>query len=128
MEATHSIDRRAHSRADLPATAVLLRGGVDAGRYIVQNLSAAGALLTGDADVDVGSPVQLRLEIGGRSPVVVKGRVVRRAQTVANLVALAINFRHRSPDTEDAIQQAVLESLEVAVRSEPFFKDVRYYY
>jgi hypothetical protein len=45
MEATHSIDRRAHCRADLPATAVLLRGGVDAGRYIVQNLSAAGALL-----------------------------------------------------------------------------------
>jgi hypothetical protein len=128
MEATHSIERRAHSRAELPATAVLLRGGVDAGRYIVQNLSAAGALLTGDADVDVGSPVELRLEIGSRGPVIVKGRVIRRAKTISNLVALAISFRHRSPDTEDAIQQAVLDALELAVRSEPFFKDVQHYY
>jgi hypothetical protein len=128
MEATDSIERRAHSRAELPAAAVLLRVGVDAGRYVVQNLSAAGALLTGDADVAVGSPLELRLEIGGRAPVVVKGRVIRRARTIANLVALAVSFRHRSPDTEDAIQQAVLDALEIAVRSEPFFKDVRHYY
>jgi hypothetical protein len=128
MEATESIERRAHRRVDLPATAVLLRGGVDAGRYIVQNLSAAGALLTGGGRVPPGSAVQLRLEINGHEPVVVHGRVLRSAATVADMCALAVSFRHRSPDTEDAIQQAVLDALEVAVRSEPFFKDVRHYY
>ena len=128
MEATSSIERRTHRRVDLPATAVLLRSGVDRGRYIVQNLSAAGALLTGDGDVSPGSPVELRLEMNGRDPVVVHGRIVRRAETVANMVALAVSFRHRSPDTEDAIQQAVLDALELAVRSEPFFKDAQHYF
>jgi hypothetical protein len=113
---------------DLPATAVLLRSGVDTGRYIVQNLSAAGALLTGDGDVTPGSEVVLRLEIDGHAPVVVRGRIVRRAETGADMVALAVSFRHRSPDTEDAIQQAVLDALELAVRSEPFFKDAQHYF
>jgi hypothetical protein len=128
MQATNSIERRTHRRMDLSATAVLLKSGVDTRRYIVQNLSAAGALLTGEGDVASGSEVVLRLEIHGHAPVVVRGRIVRRAETVANMVAMAVSFRHRSPDTEDAIQQAVLDALELAVRSEPFFKDVQHYY
>jgi hypothetical protein len=128
MEGRNIIERRAHRRVDLPATAVLVRAGTDRGRYIVQNLSAAGALLTGDGDVPIGSPVNLRLEINGHAPVSVRGRVLRRGETVANMVALAISFRHSSPDTEDAIQQAVLDALESAVRSEPFFKDVQHYF
>lgn len=128
MQATDFVERRRHRRSDLPATAVLVRGGLDSGRYVVQNLSAAGALLTGDADVEVGTPVELRLEFADHDPVRVRGRVVRRAETVAEMVVLAIAFRHRSPDTEDAIHQAVLDSLEEAVRSEPFFKDVSHYY
>lgn len=126
--ATHGIERRKHRRVDLPATAVLIRGGLDAGRYVVQNLSAAGALLTGDGDVEVGTPVQFRLEMDGHAPVSVRGRVVRRAETVSDLVVLAVAFHHRRPDTEDAIQQAVLDALELAARSEPFFKDVSHYY
>lgn len=128
LEVSNIIERRAHRRVDLSATAVLMRGGLDAGRFIVQNLSAAGALLTGAGIVPDEPTVQLRLEIDGRSPVVVRGRVVRRAETGADMVALAISFRHPSPDTEDAIQQAVLDALEVAVRSEPFFKDVQHYF
>ena len=128
MQATDFVERRSHRRADLPATAVLVRGGVDSGRYVVQNLSAAGALLTGDASVELGAQVELRLEFSDHTPVRVRGRVVRRAETVAEMVVLAVAFRHRSPDTEDAIQQAVLDSLEVAVRSEPFFKDASHYY
>ncbi len=127
MQVSNNIERRAHRRVDLPATAVLMRGGVDAGRFIVQNLSAAGALLTGHGDLPDGAAVQLRLEFDAGNRVVLRGRVVRRAETGANMVALAIAFRHASPDTEDAIQQAVLDALEVAVRSEPFFKDVQHY-
>ena len=47
-------ERRTHRRVDVAATAIVLKRGVDSGRYLVQNLSAAGALLTGGATVEVG--------------------------------------------------------------------------
>lgn len=119
-------ERRVHQRADLAAVAIVVRGGTDVGRFLVQNLSAAGALLTGGNGAQVGDSVLIRLEVSGHTPVVVNARVLRRAQT-DDVTALAVEFRHRSPDTEDAIHEAVLGALEDAERSQPFFKDAEHY-
>lgn len=120
-------ERRGERRVDVPATAVVVKGGADAGRFLVQNLSATGALLTGGDGVNVGDSVLLRLEVSGHRPVVILARVVRRAAAASEVAVLAVEFRHRSPDTEDAIQQVVLDVLEEAVKSEPFFKNVEFY-
>lgn len=114
------LERRSHPRADLGATAVLVMGGRDTARFVVQNLSARGALLTGSRSLDVARPCSLRLELGSAQPVTLRARVVRRAPIVRGLFALAVEFVHRA-DTEDAVQQAVLEALEARAGAAPFF-------
>lgn len=109
-------ERRSNRRADVPATATLLRGGADAGRFEVANLSAAGALLIGASELGRGDHALLRLEAPGCEPVVVHARVVRGGDG-DGVNALAVEFRHRSPDTEDAIQDVVLSALEEDARS-----------
>ncbi len=115
-------ERRAHRRVELPATAVLLRGGSEAARFVVQNLSASGALFTGSNQLTNGKPLLFRLDLPARKPIAVRGKIARQATIVPGLFALAIEFVHKSPETEDAIQQAVLDALEESVESEPFFK------
>jgi hypothetical protein len=113
------LERRAMRRADVPATAILVRGGADAGRFDVANLSAAGALLIGDSALGRGDHALLRIEAPGCRPVVVHARIVRGGNG-DGVNALAVEFRHRSPDTEDAIQDVVLSALEEDARSGRF--------
>jgi len=101
-------ERRSHSRADLPVTAVLFRKNATVGRFVVQNLSAGGALLTGRHEVEVDERVRVVLPLPGREPIVVDGTVVRRGAATAGVVALGVVFRNVSPAAEDAIQESLL--------------------
>ncbi len=114
-------ERRSRQRVDLGATAVLMMGGQATARFVVQNLSARGALLTGSAALEVTRPCALRLELSHSGPVSIRARVVRRATIVQGLFAVAVEFVHRG-DSEDAVQQAVLLELEAAAAQAPFFK------
>ncbi|MBI3204831.1 MAG: PilZ domain-containing protein [Myxococcales bacterium] len=112
-------ERRSNRRVDVPATATVVRAGATVGRFIVANLSAAGALLIGDSELGRGDSALLRLESPGCPPVVVLARIVRGG-TGEGVNALAVEFRHRRPDTEDAIQDVVLSALEADHRSRRF--------
>ena len=108
------VDRRRHVRsaaADVPLTAVVFMRDVAVGRFIVQNLSAGGALLTGRRDVPLDERVRVMLPLPGRDPLVVDGRVARRADAGNEIVALAVQFRHKSPRTEDEIHEALASEL-----------------
>lgn len=111
--AFEGIERRANRRVDVPATATLVRGRTSASSFIVANLSAAGALLIGDSDLERGDSALMRIESPGCEPVVVRARIVRGGNG-DGVNALAVEFRHRSPDTEDAIHDVVLCALEAA--------------
>jgi len=118
MENTPRTERRRYSRANgraatdqLPLTAVLFRRDAALGRFTVQNLSAGGALLTGRRDVAVDERVRVLLPLPGRAPLVVDGKIARRATAGSDLVVLAVQFRHRSPSSEDAIQEALVREL-----------------
>lgn len=104
-------ERRTERRAEVSASATLIRGGADAGKFLVANLSASGALLIGASELERGDTALFRAELPGTRPVVVPARVLRGG-IGDGVEALAVEFRHRSPDTEDAIQDAVLFALE----------------
>lgn len=93
-------------------TAVLFQRDATLGRFVVQNLSASGALLTGRRDVDIDQRVRVLLPLPGREPLVLAGRVARRASAPNQLYALAVQFRHRSPLTEDEIQEALVMEMQ----------------
>lgn len=112
-------ERRSNRRVDVPATASLVRAGEATDRFIVANLSAAGALLIGDSELGRGDSALLRLESPDCEPVFVHARVVRGGNG-DGVNALAVEFRHRSPDTEDAIHDVVLSALEADLRSQRF--------
>jgi len=107
-----SIERRRHARGDLPLTAVLFQRDATLGRFVVQNLSASGALLTGRRDVSTDERVRVLLALPGRDPLVLAGRVARRASAPNQLYALAVQFKHSTPGTEDEIQEALVAEIQ----------------
>ena len=79
-------ERRAHRRIDLPASAVLLRGGTEAQRFVMQNLSAAGALLTGSRPLPENRLLLFRLDLPAHAPIAVRGKVSRQAVVAARVI------------------------------------------
>jgi CheY-like chemotaxis protein len=75
--------------------------------YIVENLSADGALLTAGPLLAMGEQVELTLYLANRAPMEVHAHVVRRADQRVGVV-----FSHLRAEDEDAIQGAVLDALE----------------
>ncbi len=110
-------ERRQSARCDVFATATLLQRGGSVGRFMVQNLSAGGALLTGGHDVRTSAPLRVLLELPGGEPLTVGAHVKRRV-VEGDLVALAVAFRHMSNSSEDRIQDAMLEMIAAAHRAE----------
>jgi len=109
-------NRRSHERVSVPTTAVLFQGEAAVGRYVVQNVSAGGALLTGRRTVGPQADVRLLLPLVGDEPMVLGARIKRRAQALNGLVAVAVAFEHESALSETAFREAVLHA---GPRSDP---------
>jgi len=106
-------ERRHHNRLSLPASAILFLDGVELGHYIVQDLCAGGALLTGSVATTMkGDVVQVLLHLPGQPPLEIDACVRRMVDTVGHMVAVGIEFEHEDAFTEDAIQEALLGALD----------------
>jgi len=105
-------DRRREPRCEVAATATVLAAGSRClGTYVVENLSAGGALLAGDAALAVGGRVRLLLHLPRRRPIGLTADVLRRdGDPPARRFAVA--FRNLTPLMQDAIQRFVLISLQ----------------
>ena len=99
-------DRRRWPRVKLPISVQVLRDHRPLGTYMVANLSAGGALLSGGPEVAPGTEIEILLHFAGRRPVALPARVVRSAPSIA------VSFHRLSPDQEDLIHDAVLSHLE----------------
>jgi hypothetical protein len=104
-------ERRSHRRVELTATAIVLHREQPVGRFVVQNLSASGALLTGSHPVAQGKRVRVLLSFPDQRMVAVSGRVVRQCDAMGHVVSLAVAFRHCPAATQDLIQQEALTAL-----------------
>jgi PilZ domain len=106
-----SDSRRRHLRAQILATVTLCQEGRFLGIYLVENLSAGGALITGDPILAVGTRVQALVHIAGRRPISTPGHVKRHQRFDDSTTAIALEF-HASAEVQDELQDAVLRILE----------------
>lgn len=106
-------DRRRHLRSGgVPATAIVLAESRYAGAFVVENLSAGGALLIGDPRHDRGEHVKILLQLEGRRRIYLNADVVRHEVRESGDHLFAVAFRNVKPAAEDRIQRAVLSALE----------------
>ena len=99
MQAHAVEERRAHRRVEIAANAAHLVRGAEVNRYLMQSLSAAGALLTGSSPLALGEKLDLRLDLPQARSLVVRAQVVRQADTVGEMVAIAVAFLELTPDS-----------------------------
>ncbi|MBW2190979.1 MAG: PilZ domain-containing protein [Deltaproteobacteria bacterium] len=104
-------DRRSNHRVDLDGRAVLFQRGDHVGQYTLENISAGGAMVTGDRDLRPGHLVHLLIDLATGEDTMSLTGSVRRLRDKNNGVSLAIAFPVLSADQEDAIHNAVLRAL-----------------
>ena len=105
MQATR--ERRGQRRAAIDGSAVLFLEGIELGMFGIDNLSTAGALLTGDVLAAQGDQITVLLLLSDRAPIEVDAQVVRIDGSHGSLLRLGVEFDHNSSATEDAIRAAL---------------------
>ncbi len=104
-------ERRRHPRTFSRTTCIVkTRDGVH--EYVVSNLSVSGALLTAGPKLGEGYPLSIVLRIPLYPEVTVAARVVRNGVDDDGVPYMGVEFVHRSDQTEDHIQAALLSELE----------------
>jgi len=96
---------------ELDGRAVLFQRGDHVGQYTLENISAGGAMVSGDRDLRPGHLVHLLIELATGDETLSLTGSVRRVRNGNNGVGLAIAFPVLSADQEDAIHNAVLRAL-----------------
>jgi hypothetical protein len=104
-------DRRLNHRVDLDGRAVLFQRGDHVGQYTLENISAGGAMVSGERDLRPGHLVHLLIDLETGEDTMSLTGSVRRVRDKSNGVGLAIAFPVLSADQEDAIHNAVLRAL-----------------
>lgn len=102
-----------HHRVDVDGRAVLFQRGDHVGQYALRNLSAGGAFIAGERHLRAGHLVHVLMELAScdhDQPLSLTGSI-HRVREADNGVSVALRFPALSADQEDAIQNAVLQSL-----------------
>jgi CheY-like chemotaxis protein len=108
-----SSERRVHRRQRLVASAVVWTSDGGPMRYLVDNLSVGGALLTGGPLLSLGQELRLTLQLDKHVIGPLRAQVVRRDGLGGEAAGIA--FAALTVAQEDALQQASLDALEAEV-------------
>lgn len=108
---TMTVDRRRHPRT-LSHTEAVVHDGRNLWRYVVSNLSVGGGLFIGNAQLRVGSRVDVLLQLPLYPEVRVHGDVIRCTRNDDGEFEIAMSFVHHDDRTEDHIQSALLSEIE----------------
>ena len=120
---THA-NQRNSNRVEAAAFAHVIEGNKSTGPYMVENLSAGGALLCGNDPPPLGSTVRIALSLPIQGPVVLDATVVRQ-EISDDTCAFALSFHHDSATTEDLLQEYVLGELELMLPKPPGLEKAR---
>jgi hypothetical protein len=108
---TMTVERRRHPRT-LSHTEAVVHDGRHIMRYVVSNLSVGGGLLIGPSPLQVGTRVDVILQLPLYPEVRVHGDVIRCTTNDDGEVEIAMSFVHHDDRTEDHIQSALLSEIE----------------
>jgi hypothetical protein len=103
-------DRRLHGRVPVVGNAIVLTPERYVGTFLIENISAEGALLAGDSQLEIGDQVRVLLQIHGTPRIGVRGKIVRRAERAGQHL-FALTFR-ASASAQDLLQAAALRQIE----------------
>jgi c-di-GMP-binding flagellar brake protein YcgR len=112
MKEPSGAERRRHPRAAIAASAIVLAGSKFAGTFVVENLSAGGALLVGDPIVGIGQRIKVILTLITKPPVSLVAQLLRTEVRDTGEKVFVVEFRNVPAATQDRIQRAVLAALE----------------
>lgn len=104
-------ERRRYPRT-LSQVDAVVRTRTGCGRYVVSNLSVCGALLTQGPPLSLDTLVEIDLHIPESPQIRVMARVTREGRNDEGARFMGVEFLHRSDETEDLIQAALLEDIE----------------
>ena len=104
-------ERRTQPRVAIHAAAVVIRDRVPLGLYLVENLSASGALLVGGPSLKPGEAVRVVLRVPRRRPLTVHA-VVARDHRDDEAPGVGVAFRQVPSDVQDAITELVTRGLQ----------------
>ena len=107
-------DRRRHRRARIAATATAFLEHERLGDYLVENVSASGALISLGPLLAVSDELRISLALRNEQPLSMAATVVRSALLPGGRRGLGLEFRNVDPEVQDTLQQAVLRELEAA--------------
>jgi CheY-like chemotaxis protein len=112
MAGYEEAERRRHQRRQIVASCEVFSEARHYGSYLINDISAGGACLVGEAPLPVGEDVRLLLQLEGRAPIGLDGRVVRRASPETGDRIFAVAFADLDGEEEDALHQALVAELE----------------
>jgi CheY-like chemotaxis protein len=116
MSAKRQVDQRASLRAGVMGSAIVLAAGRYVGTYLLENLSASGALLVGDTTLWLGNRVRLLLQLHQEPrSFVVEARIVRHSKRGAQAV-FGVQFVDAPAPLLAALQSAVRHRLDTRRR------------
>jgi hypothetical protein len=103
-------DRRRQRRARIAAVVIVCTDERYIGSYLVENLSAGGLLLLGDASLARGSPVRLLLCLAGGRRIALRAEVCRHERRGTQF-ACAVRFCDLADATRRLLDEIVLAQL-----------------
>jgi CheY-like chemotaxis protein len=108
------VERRRHARVDVEATAIVCRGDVFVGNYLVTQMSAGGAVLAGEPQLGIGERLRVLLRWPSRMFLALDADVVRHPGSRGEEAAVAVAFRNVPAALEDRIQSGLLSRLDAS--------------
>jgi len=112
MSGSPPAELRRHTRTEVVATAVVFSSGQMHGNFLVQDLSVGGACLMGHFSTPPGRRLTVMLQFPGKPGFSVAAVVVRHDTLGPTSQRTAVRFVELDAEQEDAIQEALVATLE----------------
>src|SRR5258708_37609312 len=105
-------ERRQTERTQVVGSAIVVTERCYVGTFLVENVSADGALLAGESQLPIDQEVRVLLQLYGARRIGLRAKIVRHAERDGQHI-FALRFRP-TPAVQDFLQKVALRLLEAS--------------